>query len=412
MLNTFWLAPKRPVFTDYYFVHDTTGTIPDVYRFVSGNVFSTVGGIRFVGGSSIATDATVPVNLTNCTIEYSINCTSITGTVVVLSSDNQFFLYPTESGQLVAEDGTVYCQPGTILPMSNTHIAYTSNNGQFSVFVNGNRVAGPSPCTYQNQFVNRSIRIRANAYMGYFRIASTNVYPIQDETIVQNSSPTVSDTVFLTGKATDAITKRIISPFIDAYSASRQYTDNILFNPDGYREGVVSPFPFNTSWTGWANVNGYTTSLALAAPNGTIRFAAGTTDGSPQIVGDVSDGLPNVRVFPFSRSANTCVPISIHAYALSGLTVKLNETVPVTWETIQPVQFPERFKISPQLRLDGVDRILEALPNTILRDTTTGLYLGGNPLRLTTDVVYWNFTSNSITSSDGFSLGTPGYSFT
>ncbi len=401
MLNTFWLAQKRTVFTDYYFMHDMTGRIPDMYRFVNGNVFSTVGGIRFVDGSSIETNETIPVNLTDCTIEYLINCASLSDTVVTMSPSS-FFLHPTSTGQLKADDGTVYCQPGTIRENSNTHIAYTSNNGQFSVFVNGDRVAGPSPCPYTNQVTDRNIYIKANAHVGYFRVAATNVYPIQDQTIVSNQSPGSEDTVFISGKASDTITKRIITP----------YTDSINFNPDGYREGQPSTLN-HTTWTGWANVNGYTTSLALAAPNGTIRFAAGTTDGSPQIVGDVSDGLPNVRVFPFSRSANTCVPISIHAYALSGLTVKLNETIPVTWETIQPVQFPERFKVAPQLRVNGVDRILEAMPGTILKDTTTGLYLSGNPLGLTTsNTIYWNFTSNNITSSDGFSLGSPGYRFT
>jgi hypothetical protein len=164
-------------------------------------------------------------------------------------------------------------------------------------------------------------------------------------------------------------------------------------------------------------LSGYS-NLYLASPNGSMVFAAGTTDGSPQIIGRTVVDAP-VSSFQFSRVSNTHVPISIHAYALSGLTVRLDDT-PVTLGYIKSVQFPEKFKVAQAFRINGVDPILESNSYNVsyatrLRDTVSGLFLRSNPLSIaplldeTSNDFMWYFTSNVI-SSNGYSYS--GYRFT
>ena len=379
MLNSFWLEQKRKVFTDYYFIHDTVGTIPDFYRFVQGNVYSTQGGIRFVD-SSIITDATIPVNLSECTIEYRINCNSLSSVVFALS---EFDINPTPLGQLRV-NGNLYGQLGAIKPYVDTKIRFSSQGGQFSVFLNDERIGGPSPSPSSGT-TNRNLHISGNAYVSYLQ---------------------VSNVVNMVGLATPAITKRVITP----------YTDNFIPNPDRYREGLPSTLN-HVTWTGWSNLSGYS-NLYLASPNGSMVFAAGTTDGSPQIIGRTVVDAP-VSSFQFSRVSNTHVPISIHAYALSGLTVRLDDT-PVTLGYIKSVQFPEKFKVAQAFRINGVDPILESNSYNVsyatrLRDTVSGLFLRSNPLSIaplldeTSNDFMWYFTSNVI-SSNGYSYS--GYRFT
>lgn len=383
MLNSFWYTPKSNVFTNYYFIHDTTGTIPNMYRYVVGDVYSTKNGIYF-NNSSILTDDSIRVNLADCSIEYTINCAStLSGTIVGMSDD--FRMHPTPTGQLLVFD-QVYCQPGTLDTGTKYTLKYIASNGQFFVLLNDVVVIGPRPVPNVSVGArNRSLLISANdTYIDYFRVLGS---------------------FNMIGTATSAITKRIITP----------YTDNASSDPDGFREGILS-YPNNTSWTGWINMKGFS-NLYIASPNGNMVFAAGTTDGtSSQIIGRC-DGSPVPSRFQFSRVSNTHVPISIHAYGLSGYTVRLDDTTPIKWGYIQPVQFPEKFKIvqlsnGQTLKFNGVDLILQSNTfntqyETRLRDVTTDKFLKSNPISLVTDVYassLWTFTSDTITSSDGYSI--------
>lgn len=372
MLNSFWYASKANVFTQYYFIHDTTGTVPNVYRYVRGNnVYSTIGGVFFGDSSSIHIENGPEVNVADCSIEYTINCMSLSNTVVSFGDD--LFVHPTDNGQLKVFD-KLYCLPGTIAPYTTSNISYTASNGAFSIFLNGIQVGGPEPIS---GFTVSNIHVHAsNAYVGYLRIS--NVFN-------------------MVGLATSNITKRIVTP----------YTDTFSYDPHRFREGIPSSLN-HTDWTGWANLAG-SSYLYLASPDGTATFAAGTPDGSPQIIGRTGDSVA-VSSFQFSRVSNTHVPISIHAYVGTGLYAEL-DTGPVTWDFIQPVQFPEKFKIvqlsdGQALKIGGVDLVLR-VDGRRLRNFTTGTYLRSNPLSFVSnveDAPEWTFTNTTVSSTDGFSL--------
>lgn len=415
MLNPFVYLPRANVFTNYYFMHDTTGTIPNMYQFVSGNVYSTRLGIFFDNRSNVITSTTIPVDFTRCSIDYTINCSSLSSvTVNVFSTPTNLFIHPVSDGRLKVFNN-FYCATGTIQPRVPARIGYTSDGANFSVFLNGTQVGGPTSLSGlatvgpQNAGLSIATGQQSNAYIDFFRIS--NLPPPQTRIALTDPRPPQSPEVTfnLVGTASNSITKRLFTT----------YTDNASFDPDGYRIGVSSPTTVDTNWTGWANLTGFS-SLFIASPSGRMVVAAGTTDGvSTQIIGNLPGPSTSGSTFSFTRRSNTYVPISIYARATSGLSVKLNNATPVKWGTIQPVQFPERFKIiggnGVSLKVSGVDVILRANTtntqySTRLEDVTTGRFLRSDPLSLqpvvnfTSNNFLWTFTSNTITSNNGVTV--------
>lgn len=382
MLNPFWFSKKRTTETKYLFINDTTGTVPDIYRYTHGNVCATRFGVALKDTIIDVSDDCVPVDISNCTIDYTINCMSLSNINISVGG---LQMYPTDSGQLYV-NGKVYCEPSTVSANTNVRITYTADSQNFFVFLDNQKVGGPEPITTRTNF--------ANVYM-----AASNVY------IPAFSISTPANRVFdMNVYASATITKRLITPYDTGDGAS--------YDPDGFRLGFPSTLQ-KTSWTGWMNLNTYT-DITMASPDGYMMCVVGTRiddETQQQIVGRTGDSPVPTTFSLTNRSSNTMVPVSIYANAYSGLTVKLTGLVPVTLGKLHPVQFPERFKILPTFRINDVDILMQITDDSRLQDVSSGLYLSSYPtLRLDAVGAKWTFTRDTITSDDGFSLAS-GYNF-